>query len=79
MKTESKMVDVMIHIDPDTDHDEREYLRDMILKQNGVDAAAYHDDKPHLIMIEYDPDEVTSQQLLNIVLKRGIRAELVGL
>lgn len=79
MKTESKMVDVMIHIDPDTDHDEREYLRDMLLKQSGVDAAAYHDDKPHLMLIEYDPDEVTSQQLLNVVLKRGIRAELVGL
>ena len=79
MKTESKMVDVMIHIDPDTDHDEREYLRDMLLKQSGVDAVAYHDDKPHLMLIEYDPDEVTSQQLLNVVLKRGIRAELVGL
>ncbi len=79
MKTESKMVDVMLHIDPDTDHDEREYLRDMILKHDGVDAAAYHDDKPHLMIIEYDPDEVTSQQLLGIVRKRGIRAELVGL
>lgn len=79
MKAESKMVDVMLHIDSETDHEEREYLRDMILKQNGVDAAAYHDEKPHLMVIEYDPDEITSQQLLNIILKRGIHAELVGL
>ena len=76
---ESKMVDVMLHIDPETDHEEREYLRNIILKQNGVDAAAYHDEKPHLMIIEYDPDEVSSQQLLKVVLSRGIHAELVGL
>lgn len=76
---ESSMVDVMLHIDPETDHEEREYLRSLLLKKDGVDAAAYHDDKPHLMIIEYDPDEITSQQLLDVVLKRGVRAELVGL
>lgn len=79
MSTESKMVDVMLHIDPETDRDEREYLRELILKQNGVDAAAYHDEKPHLMIVEYDPDEITSQQLLNILLEIGIHGELVGL
>lgn len=73
------MVDVMLHIDPEMDHEEREYLRDLILKRKGVDAAAYHDDKPHLMLIEYDPDEASSQQLLEVVLKRGIHAELIGL
>lgn len=76
---ETKMVDVMIHIDPVTTHADRESLRDLILKHKGVDAAAYHDDKPHLMIVEYDPDEVTSQQLLDIVLKQNIHAELVGL
>ncbi len=76
---ESKMVDVMVHIDPETDHAQREDLRDLILKHKGVDAAVYHDDKPHLMVIEYDPDEVTSQQLLEIVTDRGVHAELVGL
>ena len=46
---EPKMVDVTIHIDPETDHNQREQLRDEILSHTGVDAAAYHDDKPHLI------------------------------
>ena len=76
---EAKMVDVMIHIDPNTDHDEREYLRDLLLKQKGVDAASYHDEKPHLMVIEYDPDEVTSQQLLDVFTEHNIHAELIGL
>ena len=69
METSSKMVDVMIHIDPETDQDEREYLRDMILKQNGVDAAAYHDDKPHLMLIEYDPGRSQLKTIIKYFIK----------
>ena len=76
---ESKMVDVMIHIDLDIGHENREKLRDLILNHEGVDAAAYHEDKPHLMIVEYDPDQVTSQQLLDIVKRQGVNAELVGL
>jgi hypothetical protein len=76
---ESNMVDVLIHIDPETDHEEREFLRDLLLKHNGVDAASYHDDKPHLMVVAYDPDEVTSKQLLNVITKHNVHAELIGL
>ena len=76
---EVKMVDVIIHIDPDTDHNQREFLRDLLLKHTGVDAAAYHDDKPHLMIVEYDPDKVTSRQLLDVITEHNIHAELVGL
>ncbi|MFK8027602.1 MAG: ATP-binding protein [Gammaproteobacteria bacterium] len=76
---DTKMVDVLIHIDPETNHEEREFLRDLLLKHNGVDAASYHDDKPHLMIVEYDPDEVSSKQLLDVVTKHNIHAELIGL
>jgi hypothetical protein len=76
---ESKMVDVMIHIDLDIGHQNRENLRDLILNHEGVDAAAYHDEKPHLMIVEYNPDQVSSQELLDIVKSQGVNAELVGL
>ncbi len=76
---EQKMVDVMIHIDPETTHSDREALRDALLEQKGVDAAAYHDEKPHLIMIEYNPDVIKAENLLKVVTSRGIHGELVGL
>ena len=74
-----KMVDVMIHIDPETTHQVRDNLRDLILNNNGVAAAAFHDDKPHLMIVEYDPDVISSQQLLQVVIQQGCHAELVGL
>lgn len=75
----TKMVDVMLHIDENITHDEREELRDRILAQNGVMAAAYHDEKPHLLVIEYDPDVVSSKAILETVEAGGVHAELIGL
>lgn len=38
-----KMVDVLIHIDENTTHSDR----DKLLSLEGVMAADYHDEKPH--------------------------------
>lgn len=51
-----KMVDVTLHIDENTNHAERESLRDDTLHNDGVMTATYHDDKPHLIIIAYNPE-----------------------
>ncbi len=74
-----KMVDVTLHIDESTSHEQREGLRDALLSLDGVDAVAAHDEKPHLFLIEYDPDTVNSATFLSIVKDRGLTAELVGL
>jgi len=74
-----KMVDVTVHIDENTSHTERESLREKILRQDGVMAAAYHDEKPHLMMVEYDPDAISSRDILKIVKSADVHAELIGL
>ena len=75
----TKMSDVTMHIDEATSHNEREALRDSLLSMNGVMAAAYHDDKPHLMIVEYDPDLVNSSEFLSSASSKGLHAELVGL
>lgn len=72
------MVDVTLHLDENTTHDEREQFRDTLLAMDGVMAAACHDEKPHLIIIEYDPDGVNSIEFVNAAKKSGYHAELVG-
>ena len=72
------MSDITIHIDESTSHDEREGLRDTILAMDGVMAAAYHDEKPHLMVIGYDPDVVDSAAFLKAVSNRGLHGELIG-
>jgi hypothetical protein len=74
-----KMADVTVHIDETISHNERESLRDKVLQQTGVMAAACRDEKPHLMMVEYDPDAVSSRDILKIVKSAGVHAELVGL
>lgn len=69
---------VTMHIDENTTHEEREAFRDVLLNMNGVMAAAYHDDKPHLMVIIYDPGLVKSIQFVNAAKNRGLHAELIA-
>lgn len=75
----SQMADVIIHLSEDTTNAAREALRDEILKQAGVMAADHRDDKPHLMIVAYDPAVTTSKALLEIAKRRGLHAQLVGL
>ena len=73
------MADVTLHIDENTTHEEREKFRDVLLAMDGVMAAAYHDERPHLMIIEYDPRVVNSIEFVNTAKSSGFHAELIGL
>jgi hypothetical protein len=69
---------VTLYIDENTTHDERESFRDALLSIDGVMAAAYHDEKPHLMVVIYDPGLVTSIEFINVASNRGLNAELIA-
>jgi hypothetical protein len=73
------MSGVTLHIDEDTTHDQRETFRDTLLALDGVMAAAYHDEKPHLMLIEYDPTVIKSVEFVHAAKKSGFHAELIGI
>ena len=75
---ENKWAEVTLHIDENTTHEERENFRDLLLKREGVFAASCHDEKPHLMLIEYDPDTINSMEFVKEAGKKGLRAELIG-
>jgi hypothetical protein len=74
-----KLVDVTVHIDETVDHARREQIADSLRALDGVVAAASHDERPHLMIVEYNPDKVSSQAILARVRSSGVHAELVGL
>lgn len=76
---DEKMVDVTLHINEETSHSDREVIRDKILAHDGVMAVDYHDEKPHLLIVEYNPDVVSSVKFLDILKEMELHAELVGL
>jgi len=73
------MLDVTLHIDEETTHDEREDLRDVFLDKYGVMTADCRDTTPHLMIIGFDPEAVTTSELLATVKRRGYHAELIAM
>lgn len=74
-----QIADITMHIDENTTHEAREKLRDKLLSMDGVMAASYHDEKPHLMVMAYDPDVVNSLAFVKTAEEQGLHAELVGL
>jgi hypothetical protein len=73
------MVDITLHIDEDIDAETRAGLADRLRAIPGVMAASSHHTQPHLMIVEYDPEELSSREILDTVLETGVHAELIGL
>ncbi len=73
------MLDVVLHIDEETTHDEREDLRDAFLRKKGVMTADCRDDRPHLMIVGFDPENIKSVDLLAMAKNQGYHAELIAM
>ncbi len=73
------MADVVIHINEDVGHDRRVEIADAIRGHDSVMGVAHHDEKPHLLIVEFDPQGVHAKDLLQVALNMGVHAQLVGL
>ncbi len=74
-----KLVDVTVHIQESLSKERRQGLEDKLRDLDGVVSVANHDDKPHLVLVEYNPDRASSSAILAAVKDTGVHAELVGL
>ena len=75
---DTKLAEVTFHIDEETSHEEREKFRDVLLAMEGVMAAAGQDQRPHLMLIEYNPDVINSTEFVNAANQHGLHGELIG-
>ena len=73
------MLDVTLHIDEETTHNERESLRDKFLGKKGVMTADCRDERPHLMIVAYDPENISSNEILMTVQNSGYHAELIAM
>ena len=73
------MVDVMLHIDETLNPMQQEILEKDMRNQLGVIGLGYHSEKPHLMIVEFNPDDTTPARLLQVANNHGLHAELIGL
>lgn len=71
--------DVVVHIDKSLTLEQLETLEEHIHKIGGVVSACSRNDQPHLISVTYNPERVTSRDILANIVREGVHAELVGL
>jgi copper chaperone CopZ len=76
---ERKMVDITLHVNEETSQDERDAIRDRLLGIDGVMAADYKNDKPHLFVVEFDPDTISATALMGAVNDSGFHAQVVSM
>ena len=73
------LTDITIHIDAETDSETRANVENGLRIIKGVVSVHMPEDKPHLIVVEYNPDETNSSHLLTMVQEVAGHAELIGL
>jgi len=74
----AKISDVMLHIDEELEKWQRVMLEEHMRAQLGVIALGYHDEVPHLMLVEYDPYISHPLDFLRLVARHGYHAERVG-
>ena len=73
------LTDVTFHIDSEMDSGTRTRLEDGLRKLRGVISVHMPSDKPHLVVVEYEPELTNSTHLLAMVRELAGKAEMIGL
>jgi hypothetical protein len=72
--------DMMIHVHPELDAQERTALEKKVMGRIGVDCAEFnHHPHPHALMVKYDPDTVEGMEILQMVRKLDPQASMIGM
>ncbi len=69
---------VVVHINEELDRDLQETLSQKIGSLNGVYSADVQEKHPHLMIVDYDPNQTKSLDVLSGVNNSGVHAQLVG-
>ncbi|MEE9421996.1 MAG: ATP-binding protein [Gammaproteobacteria bacterium] len=78
MSEQSHKVDLVVHVDDSLGSQRRQDIESALESSQGVRWAHFTDGRPHLMVVEYDPDDTTSLEILECVNRQSVHAELVG-
>lgn len=74
-----QLADVVVHIDENLAKERRAQIEEKLRAMDGIVSVHNPDDRPHLAVIEFNPDVSSSGAILRMVKSQGVHAELVGL
>lgn len=71
--------DVTVHIDETIDHGRLQAIAEVVRGSAGIVSADFHDDRPHFLLVRYDPDRTDAHAVHAVVAAQGVHAELIGM
>ncbi|MFU8836776.1 MAG: ATP-binding protein [Thiohalomonadaceae bacterium] len=71
------ITDITLHIATSLDHEEQQALEAAMRETDGVIAPRFN--KPQLLVVSYNPQQVDAARLLRVVTQRGHEAQLIGM
>ena len=72
------IVEIVVHVDDVLGEAEQTELVSDLKKHGGVEEAHFTPGRAHLLVIDYDRDQTSAQDVLEQVKRDNLRAELVG-
>jgi len=71
-------VEIVIHVDDVLAQEQRAGLISDLQKRTGVEKAYFTPEREHLLLVDYDPDKLSAQDVLKFVRQEHVGAELLG-
>ncbi len=74
-----EMVDILIHVRADLTTQQRDVMEEELRGYPGMLSVHFNREHPHLLVVEYDPNAISSAEILKHVGERGVQASRIGL
>lgn len=71
--------DVVIHIHETLSPRSIHYLERALSDETGVLSACFHENTPHLMVVDFDADALRPSEIVRSIRGRGLHAEMIGL
>ena len=71
-------VEIVVHVDEELGQTQRGDLVDYLTATDGISSAEFCPLRYHLMLVQYDRERITSQDVIRRVNSRQITAELIG-
>jgi cell division protein FtsX len=71
-------VEIVVHVSEDLEEGQRSELVNALAQQEGISSAEFCTLRNHLMLIRYDRDRYSSQDVLASVRSQHLHAKLIG-
>lgn len=78
MAVANKDVEIILHVDETLEESHRNDLTAALKSKAGVRSAEFCPLRYHLMLVSYDRDSLTSQDILHQVTNQSVHAQLIG-